>query len=158
MGRLPFKPAQGFPVGLGETMQSAAMRPGVETAPLGDCIAKAIAVLPFAESPVGAGNVAFPLLTPEQYASLRADLSVWPERMTEILPRYYVFNEAAHRALNEYWRQLFAGNAAARAWFDKAFAEYTDWLRTLRMARWPSINRQARAVHFRPYPPTERAS
>jgi hypothetical protein len=104
-----------------------------KTEPLGDdSIAKAVAALPFSRNPVGAAPVPFPRLALEMYASLRAELSLWPERSAEILPRYYVMNEAAQRALEEHWQRELAASPEARATFDKVLAEYTAWLRTRR--------------------------
>ena len=68
----------------------------------------------------------------EAYASLRAELLVWPERSDEILPRYHVMNEAARRALEEHWERELAASPEARASFDKALAKYTAWLRSQR--------------------------
>jgi hypothetical protein len=103
------------------------------TAPLGDdSIAKAVAALPFAGNTVGAALAPVPRLPLETYASLRAELSLWPERLAEILPRYHVINEAARRALEEHWERELAASPEARATFDKALAEYTAWLRTRR--------------------------
>jgi len=76
--------------------------------------------------------VPFPRLPLEAYASLRAELSIWPERSAEILPRYNVMNEAAQRALEEHWKVELAASPEARATFDKRFAEDTAWLRTRR--------------------------
>jgi hypothetical protein len=133
MGRLPFKPrAPGTE--LARTMQVPTLNPRQgETAPLGDdSIAKAVAVLPFAGNTVGAALVLFPRLSLEAYASLRAELSLWPERSAEILPRYHVMNEAACRALDEHWQIELAASPEARATFDKLLADYMVWLRTRR--------------------------
>jgi len=132
MARWPFKPRAPGPE-LARTMKSPApnWRQG-ETAPLGDdSVAKAVAaVLPFV--PVGAAPVPFPRLSLEAYASLRAELSQWPERSDEILPRYHVMNEAAQRALEAHWQAEIAASPEAYATFDKLLAEYTAWLRTQR--------------------------
>ena len=69
---------------------------------------------------------------PEAYASLRAELSLGPERSAEILPRYPMMNEAACRALNEHWQIELAASPEARATFDKLLADSTAWLRTRR--------------------------
>jgi hypothetical protein len=132
MARWPFKPRAPGPE-LARTMKTPVLNPKKgETAPLGDdSIAKAVAaVLPFV--PVGAAVVPFPQLPLEAYASLRAELSLWPERSAEILPRYYVMNEAAQRALEDHWQKELAASSEARASFDKLLAEYTAWLRTQR--------------------------
>jgi hypothetical protein len=134
MGRLPFRP--GAPgTELARTMQvPVRSRSQGETVPLGDdSIAKAVAALPFAGNTVGAALVPFPRLPLEAYASLRAELSIGPERSAEILPRYHVMNEAAQRALEEHWEVELAVSPEARATFDKRFAEYTAWLRTRRV-------------------------
>ncbi|HZF49161.1 MAG TPA: hypothetical protein VE093_10960 [Polyangiaceae bacterium] len=133
MARWPFKPrAPGAE--LVWTMQSAVLNLNQgKTAPLGDdSIAKAVAALPFIGNTVGAALVPVPRLRLETYASLRAELLVWPERSAEILPRYHVMNEAARRALEEHWEGELAASPEARATFDKALAEYTAWLRSQR--------------------------
>jgi hypothetical protein len=73
--------------------------------------------------------VPFPRLSLKGYASLRAELLVWPERSAEIRRRYHVMNEAARRALEEHWQVELAASPEARATFDKALAGYTAWLR-----------------------------
>jgi len=133
MARWPFKPrAPGAE--LVWTMQSAVLNLNQgKTAPLGDdSIAKAVAALPFAGNTVGAALVPVPRLPLETYASLRAELLVWPERSDEILPRYHVMNEAAHRALLEHWEAEFDASPEARATFEKDLASYTAWLRAQR--------------------------
>ena len=104
-----------------------------ETTPLGDdSIAKAVAALPFVRASTGAGVVPFPRLSIQQYASLRAELALWPSLSGEILHRYHVMNEAAHRALLEHWEAELAASAEARATFEKDLASYTAWLRAQR--------------------------
>jgi hypothetical protein len=128
---MSFKPRAPGPE-LARTMKSLVTnRRKGETAPIGDdSIAKAVAALPFIGNKVGAALVPFPRLSLEGYASLRAELLVWPERSAEILRRYHVMNEAARRALEEHWELELAASPEARATFDKALAEYTVWLRT----------------------------
>jgi hypothetical protein len=133
MARWPFKPrAPGTE--LAWTMQSPVLNLNQgKTAPLGDdSITKAVAALPFLGNTVGAALVPFPRLPLETYASLRAELLIWPERSAEILPRYHVMNQAARRALEEHWERELAASPETRATFDKALAEYTAWLRTRR--------------------------
>lgn len=133
MGRLPFLQRAPGPE-LARTMQAAVpyWQKG-KTAPLGDdAIPKADAALPFVKNTVGPALAPFPLLALEAYASLRAELSLWPERSAEILPRYHVINEAARTALEGHWQRALAASPEARATFDKALAEYTAWLRTRR--------------------------
>ena len=102
-----------------------------ETVPLGDdSIAKAVAALPFAGNTVGAALVSYPRLSLQAYASLRAELSLGPERSAEILPRYHTMNEAARRALDEHWPIELAASPEVRATFNKLLADSTAWLRT----------------------------
>jgi hypothetical protein len=133
MGRLPFRPrAPGTELAWTMQVPVPDWQKG-ETTPLGDdSITKAGAALPFAGNTVGAAPVPVPRLPLETYASLRAELLLWPERSAEILPRYHVINEAARRALEEHWERELAASPEARATFDKALAEYTAWLRTRR--------------------------
>ena len=132
-GRLPFKPPTPGPE-LARTMKVPVHDPRKgETAPLGDdSIEKAVAALPFVGATSGAGVVFFPRLSIQQVASLRAELALWPERSGEILRRYRVMNEAAHRALWEHWQAELAASPEARATFEKGVASYTAWLRAQR--------------------------
>jgi hypothetical protein len=129
----PFQPAPPRPPpsgrGVAGTLQLREMGLGTgETATLGDtAIARALAVLPFA--PSTAGVVSFPDLTPQQYASLRAELAVAPGRPGAILPRYGVWSEAARRALDAWWEAHLAAQPAVRAAFEKDLATFTAWLR-----------------------------
>lgn len=130
---LPFKaPEPGTE--FGTTMQVPVMDPRKgETAGLGDdSITKAVAALPFAGNMVGQSKVPIPRLPLEAYASLRAELSVWPERSADILPQYHVMNEAARRALDEHWQTQLEASPELRAKFEKALGDYTAWLRTRR--------------------------
>jgi hypothetical protein len=78
----------------------------------------------------GAGVVSFPRLSLEQYASLCAELALWPARSDEILRQYRVVNEAARRALTEHWEAELAKSPKAWATFEEALAVYTAWLRS----------------------------
>jgi hypothetical protein len=130
---LPFKP---LPPGteLTQTKQVPVLNPrkGETVGPGDDSITKVVAALPFAGNTGGAALLPFPRLSLEAYASLRAELSLWPERSAGILPRYHVMNEAAHRALNEHWHTELAASPEACATFDKLLADSTAWLRTER--------------------------
>lgn len=133
VGVLPFKPVPRGQPRTAKTLQVPMMRVGLgETAPLGDdSIAKAVAALPFAGNTVGVAIVPFPRLELEQYASLRAELAVRPERSAETLLRYHVLSEAARRALDEHWHTHFADDPEACAAFESTLAQYIAWLRTL---------------------------
>lgn len=85
-------------------------------------IAQAVASLPF------------PPLTLEQYASLRAELTVWPEQADAILLRYHVPSQTARQALCEHWEKRFAKNGGERGAYIHALATYIPYLRTTKMA------------------------
>jgi hypothetical protein len=120
-GALPSKPAP------------PAMRSALgETAPVGsDAIEKARAPLPFPSSTVGAGVIPPPDLSLEQYASLRAELTVHPERWARTLAVYTVMDQATLEALDEHWRRRFAKHPEERPVFETALAKFTGWLRSL---------------------------
>lgn len=132
MGRLPFKArapeAEG---GIDRTMEVPVLnwRKG-KTAPVGDdSIEKEMALLPFDRDVAGTAVVPIPRLSLEQYASLRAELSVRPEKWAEIEPQYFVMNVAMRRALDEHWEIELAANPEARATFEELLAVYTAWVR-----------------------------
>jgi hypothetical protein len=136
MGALPFRqPVPGQPRAA-KTVPTPVMRTGLgETAdPTADAIGEARSALPFLSGgiTVGSGVVPFPRLTLEQYASLRAELTVWPERAGEILEKYHVMHEAALGALDEHWRREIAEKPEVRAAFEEKLAMFVPWLRSLR--------------------------
>ena len=134
LGKLPFKPlAPGLAVA--QTMNVPVMNryQGLTVPDGDDSIAKAAAVLPFPDTTVDTGLVPFPRLSLEQYASLRAELSVWPERSIQILSRYYVMVDTERDALEKHWQTQLAASPEMRATFEKALADYTAWLRTPRV-------------------------
>ena len=53
-------------------------------------------------------------LTVEQYASLCAELAVYPDKKVEILRKYYLPDEAAYRALEKDWQVRFLMQPALR--------------------------------------------
>jgi hypothetical protein len=131
LGRLPFRPASPEQATAERTMKLPVMGRGQgETAPVrADSIAKAVAALPFAGNTVGSGIVLIPRLKMQEYASLRAELAVWPEWVREILLRYQVLSEASRRALEEDWAERLLANPGERAAFERAVGEYSAWLR-----------------------------
>ena len=132
-GRLPFKlPKPGSE--LARTLQSPVHNPlkGQTAGHEDNAIRKALASLPFIGAVVGDAFVTFPRLTIQQYASLCAELAVWPTRSGEILRQYRVVNETARRALTEHWEAELAKSLKARTTFEEALAVYTAWLRSQR--------------------------
>lgn len=73
--------------------------------------------------------VAFPDMTVEHYAWLRAKLAVLPQRTGEILREYHVVHEATLRALVAHWEKELGEKAEVRAVFEKKVREYAEWLR-----------------------------
>ncbi|XYH94952.1 hypothetical protein ACMHYB_45165 [Sorangium sp. So ce1128] len=132
LGRLPFRPAS-LEQAAARTLQVPVMTRNLgDTAPVADdAMAKAVAALPFVGNTVGAGSVPFPRLKLAEYASLHAELLVWPERAGEILPRYHVPSKAARKALRaRRWRST--GRCGSRRTWGSG--------RRLR-GRWRSIRR-----------------
>ena len=134
LGRLPFRPASPEQPTAERTMKLPVMGRGQgETAPVrADSIAKAVRALPFAGNTVGTVIVLIPRLKLHEYASLCAELAVWPEWVREILLRYQVLSEASRRALDEHWAERLLGNREERAAFERAVGEYSAWLRASR--------------------------
>lgn len=67
-------------------------------------------------------------LTLEQYASFRAELSIWPEAEAQLLEKYRV---RARAALDDQWQQHLAQNPPRRAVFEENLARFTTYLREL---------------------------
>ena len=80
--------------------------------------------LPFGE-PKRSGT---PILTVEQYASLRAELAARTAPHAELLERYGLPDEEALRAVERHWEQRLRDAPAVRARFDQLLAHYRTWL------------------------------
>jgi hypothetical protein len=70
-----------------------------------------------------------PDLTLPQYASLRVELHLSPDRAEAILARYGVTGEA-RAPLDAHWRARFEADPLLRMMFARAYATYTAWLRS----------------------------
>lgn len=106
--------------------QGRAPAPG-ETIGLGiDLMALVRPSLPFAQPSSGA---TFPRLPIESYASLCAELTVFPARATEILKKYGIKDDQARAALDEDWRARLAQHADTRETWQKLCAQYEAYLR-----------------------------
>ncbi len=79
-------------------------------------------------SPPGAAAASIPRLTPEQYASLTAELAVRPHRAAEVRARYFVGNEAAWDALQVEWRQRTSADPHLAQRITELVAHYRSWL------------------------------
>jgi hypothetical protein len=73
-------------------------------------------------------HASFPRLPMQTYASLCAELGVFPDRAGEILLKYGVRDAEARRALDEDWQARFAAHPDTRATFANQCAEYRAWL------------------------------
>lgn len=138
-GKLPFKPPstdRPTPV-IPKTMPVPVMGmiSGATLPSDDDTIARALAkVLPFAGNTVGAGVVPFPRLKLEEYASLRAELTVEPEpeRAEAILLKYHVLSEPSKEALIADWDRRLRANPGEKADFEARLGTYVAWLRQVR--------------------------
>lgn len=90
------------------------------------------AAVPFAGTPKAAAPARGPDLTLQQYASLCAELAVYPERADSIRLKYRVGDAQAMAALEGVWRDRFARDAAARADWQKQVEQFQRWLRSQR--------------------------
>ena len=70
-----------------------------------------------------------PDLTLQQYASLRVELEMSPDRAASIRGRYGV-SEEGRDALDAHWRARFQPDPLLRMEFARAYAAYLAWLRT----------------------------
>jgi hypothetical protein len=130
-GELPFRPPSPNAPRTAKTQPVPVMRPSLsDTRPLGDTtMERTVAMLPFAGNTVGTGIVPFPRLTLVQYASLCVELWLWPQQRTEIFKRYHVLHEAAYRAMNAHWQEVFAAQPEERAAYESTAQLYEAYLR-----------------------------
>jgi hypothetical protein len=69
-----------------------------------------------------------PPLTLEQYASLLAELRVFPERASEIRARYFVPNDDALLALRLEWQARFSADRGLLHLFNSTYERFCQWL------------------------------
>ncbi len=79
--------------------------------------------------PFGAAADEPVVLSCEQYASLSAELAVFPDRAEATLARYGIHNAAQHQCLLEQWRQRLARDPAEAAAFGEQRQRFEQWLR-----------------------------
>lgn len=75
--------------------------------------------------PPAAGST--PRLTPEQYASLTAELAVRPDRSADVRARYFVAQEPAWSALQSEWQQRMKADPRLRQRITELVAHYRTW-------------------------------
>jgi hypothetical protein len=66
--------------------------------------------------------------TVQQYASLWAEIAVYPDRTSAILARYGLPSEEAHKKLNDAWATRFIKNPALRRAWMELCTQYRDYL------------------------------
>jgi hypothetical protein len=153
---LPFgdQPAPAFLEELVSGPKASAPVQSGETLGVGAAAIKASEVLPFeaqsrapaeqkasppgAEPPglgAGQGSAEEPYgLTLEQYASLWAELAMFPERSASVLARYGLPDEDARKKLNDAWGKRFMKQPALRRTWMELCARYREWLQQQRKA------------------------
>ena len=97
--------------------------------------APAAQAVPFVKQPAEptpggppAQSIAVPQMRLQTYASLGAELSVYPEKAAQILPKYGVASEQVKAALDQEWRARFAANPETLREWHKLFGEFREWL------------------------------
>jgi hypothetical protein len=63
----------------------------------------------------------------EQYASLAAEVAVWPAALVTVRTRYGL-DETAHRHEQELWQTRFSADSALFARYAALFQQYREWL------------------------------
>jgi hypothetical protein len=102
-----------------------------ETLPLGANVLSAILpTLPF-NQPARASGIAVPLpdLTLDAYASLCAELSVFPANAADILRKYGVADDRVKRGLDQRWQDLLTTAPPLRDEWQRKTTAFCDWLR-----------------------------
>jgi hypothetical protein len=75
-----------------------------------------------------AQSIAVPQMRLQTYASLGAELAVYPEKAAQILPKYGVVSEQVKAALDQEWRARFAASPETLREWHKLFSEFREWL------------------------------
>lgn len=107
---------------------------GGATLPLGiDLLGKMRKELPFlkaASSVPGpaATAAAWPRLTLDTYASLCAELSVFPERVSEILKKYGIADDAGRRGVDREWAERLSAHPETQDLWQRKVGEFRAWL------------------------------
>lgn len=106
-----------------------------ETLPLGaNLLSAMLPSLPFnhagsALPPMAAKPAPLPQLTLDAYASLCAELWVFPSRAADILRKYGVVDDVMRRELDHRWGDLFTTVPLLREEWQRKVTSFGDWLR-----------------------------
>ncbi len=104
---------------------------GGATLPLGvDLLGKMRQELPFLKTaaPAAAKVAAWPRLTLDMYASLCAELSVFPERVPDILKKYGIADEAGRRGVDREWAERLSAHPETQELWQRKVGEFRAWL------------------------------
>jgi hypothetical protein len=104
---------------------------GGATLPLGvDLLGKLRQELPFLKATAAAAAPAttWPRLSLDTYASLCAELSVFPERVPEILKKYGIADEAGRRGVDREWAERLAAHPETQDLWQRKVGEFRAWL------------------------------
>jgi hypothetical protein len=127
---LPFNPSASPSPAAGPTVSAEPRAPsaGSGTMPLGATLPIGDA-LPFDKGGAEPTHVAaFPRLTLDAYASLYAELAVFPDKVAEVFGKYKVRNGGAKAALDQDWQTRFDAHPETRAQFQTLYASYVERL------------------------------
>lgn len=98
---------------------------GGATLPLGvDLLGAMRQELPFKKA-----NAAAPRLTLDTYASLCAELSVFPEHAADILTKYGITDEAGRRTVDREWAERLSAHPTTQAEWQRKVTEFRAWLK-----------------------------
>ena len=106
-----------------------------ETLPLGaNLLSALLPTLPFKQlAGAHAAGVApptpLPDLTLDAYASLCAELTVFPAKSAEILRKYGLADDRARRGMDQRWQDLFTTAPSLRSEWQRKTTAFCDWLR-----------------------------
>jgi hypothetical protein len=134
---LPFgpTPSSEFVASLSAAKPTAPHSEVGETLPLGaNLLSAMLPALPFnragSPSPPVAGRPApAPQLTLDAYASLSAELAVFPAQAIDILRKYGVLDDTMRRELDQRWGDLFLIAPPLRDEWQRKVVSFGDWLR-----------------------------
>lgn len=98
-----------------------------QTMDVGSALLKLAPATPFAPSSRPPA-VAFPRMPLETYASLCAELAVFPQKAAEVLAKYHVPPGAAHAAVDEEWQARFVKFPETKAKWQDLVKQYREWL------------------------------
>jgi hypothetical protein len=122
-GALPFIKGAGASPPPTAAAAAAAAAKGMAGGTVQGEVISPLAGLPFSKAK------ATPELSLEQYASMRATCTVYPDLTQATYTRYGVADATVRKAVSSDWQKRLANDKALRARYDELVAQYSDWLR-----------------------------